>query len=105
MLYIDEPAGVGVSYQSGQTAPFVTCDDNGFCQPSTVINATVEVNSTVTAAPFVWKFVQAFFTQFPQYENRDFGIFTEGPFGNAQMLANTRYSNTSFWILGFLVFR
>jgi carboxypeptidase C (cathepsin A) len=37
----------------------------------------VDVNSTVSAAPFVWKFVQAFFQQFPQYENRDFGIFTE----------------------------
>ena len=77
MLYIDQPAGVGFSYQSDQTNSSVTCDDEGYCQPSGIINATAEVNSTVAAAPFVWKFVQAFFAQFPQYENRDFGIFTE----------------------------
>ena len=35
------------------------------------------VTSTVTAAPYVWKLMQAFFTAFPQYETRDFGIFTE----------------------------
>ncbi|KAE9378789.1 carboxypeptidase-like protein S1 [Stipitochalara longipes BDJ] len=58
MLYIDQPAGTGFSYDG-------------------VTNATVEVNSTAAAAPFVWKFVQAFFNQFPQYENRGFGIFTE----------------------------
>lgn len=77
MLYIDQPAGTGFSYETGETAPSVVCDENEFCQPSGVVNATVEVNSTVAAAPFVWKFVQAFFNQFPQYENRDFGIFTE----------------------------
>lgn len=53
MLYIDQPIGTGFSYG----------DD--------------EVNSTVTAAPYVWTLLQAFYAQFPQYENRDFGIFTE----------------------------
>ncbi|KAL9601738.1 MAG: hypothetical protein Q9219_002349 [cf. Caloplaca sp. 3 TL-2023] len=53
MLYIDQPIGVGFSY------------------------GTDSVTSTVTAAPFVWKLIQAFYAQFPQYENRDFGIFTE----------------------------
>jgi carboxypeptidase C (cathepsin A) len=53
MLYIDQPIGVGFSYGSDS------------------------VTSTVTAAPYVWKLLQAFYTQFPQYENRDFGIFTE----------------------------
>lgn len=53
MLYIDQPIGVGFSY------------------------GTDPVTSTVTAAPFVWKFIQAFYAQFPQYENRDFGIWTE----------------------------
>jgi carboxypeptidase C (cathepsin A) len=53
MLYIDQPAGTGFSY------------------------GTDSVTSTVTAAPFVWALLQAFYTQFPQYENRDFGIFTE----------------------------
>ena len=31
----------------------------------------------MTAAPYVWKLIQAFYAQFPQYESRDFGIFTE----------------------------
>ncbi|KAH6666764.1 putative carboxypeptidase S1 [Halenospora varia] len=53
MLYVDEPIGVGFSYG---------------------INP---VNSSVTAAPFVWTLLQAFFTSFPQYETRDFGLFTE----------------------------
>ncbi|CZR58507.1 related to carboxypeptidase [Phialocephala subalpina] len=53
MLYIDQPIGTGFSY------------------------GTDPVTSTVTAAPYVWKLLQAFFAQFPQYENRDFGIFTE----------------------------
>lgn len=53
MLYIDQPIGVGFSY------------------------GTDPVTSTTTAAPFVWKFIQAFYAQFPQYENRDFGIWTE----------------------------
>ena len=38
---------------------------------------TDSVTSTVTAAPYVWKLIQAFYAQFPQYENRDFGLFTE----------------------------
>ncbi|KAL9110061.1 MAG: hypothetical protein Q9227_005400 [Pyrenula ochraceoflavens] len=53
MLYIDQPIGVGFSY------------------------GTDSVTSTVTAAPYVWTFLQAFFAQFPQYESRNFGIFTE----------------------------
>ena len=53
MLYIDQPIGTGFSYG----------DD--------------EVTSTVTAAPYVWTLLQAFYAQFPQYENRNFGIFTE----------------------------
>jgi len=53
MLYVDQPIGVGFSY------------------------GTNPVTSTVTAAPLVWKLIQAFYAQFPQYENRDFGIFTE----------------------------
>ncbi|KAL8687804.1 MAG: hypothetical protein Q9224_005046, partial [Gallowayella concinna] len=53
MLYIDQPIGVGFSY------------------------GTNAVTSTETAAPYVWKLLQAFYAQFPQYENRDFGVFTE----------------------------
>ncbi|PYI01391.1 putative carboxypeptidase S1 [Aspergillus sclerotiicarbonarius CBS 121057] len=53
MLYIDQPIGVGFSY--------------GYDT----------VNSTVTAAPFVWKLLQAFYAHFPEYESRDFNLFTE----------------------------
>ncbi|KAJ9301166.1 hypothetical protein DTO271G3_1301 [Paecilomyces variotii] len=53
VLYVDQPIGVGFSYG--------------------VDNAT----STKTAAPYVWKLLQAFYAQFPEYESRDFAIFTE----------------------------
>ncbi|KAA6416163.1 MAG: carboxypeptidase S1 [Lasallia pustulata] len=53
MLYVDQPIGTGFSY------------------------GTDDVTSTVTAAPYVWTLLQAFYAQFPQYENREFGVFTE----------------------------
>ncbi|TVY82157.1 Carboxypeptidase S1 [Lachnellula suecica] len=53
MLYVDQPIGTGFSY------------------------GTDPVTSTVTAAPYVWTLLQSFFASFPQYESRDFGIFTE----------------------------
>ncbi|KHJ32536.1 putative carboxypeptidase s1 protein [Erysiphe necator] len=53
MLYIDQPIGVGFSYGENN------------------------VNSTTSSAVLVWKLVQAFYAQFPQYENRTFGVFTE----------------------------
>ena len=53
MIYIDQPISVGFSY------------------------GTDDVSSTFQAAAEVWKLYQAFFAAFPQYENRDFGIFTE----------------------------
>jgi carboxypeptidase C (cathepsin A) len=68
MLYVDQPIGVGFSY------------------------GTDDVDSTVTAAPFVWTLIQAFFAQFPQYESRDFGLFTEsygGHYGPGTSLSST----------------
>jgi len=53
MLYVDQPIGTGFSF------------------------GTDSATSTVTAAPFVWKLLQAFYTQFPTYENHNFGLFTE----------------------------
>jgi len=53
ILYVDQPAGVGFSYGQDQ------------------------VYSSVSAADFMWKFLQVFLTHFPQYENRDFGLFSE----------------------------
>ena len=52
MLYVDQPIGTGFSF------------------------GTDSVTSTVTAAPYVWTLLQAFYAQFPQYESRQFGIFT-----------------------------
>ncbi|KAJ3490468.1 hypothetical protein NLG97_g5770 [Lecanicillium saksenae] len=54
MLYVDQPIGAGFSYGDVDAA-----------------------GSTPQAAPAVWKMVQAFLTQFPEYESRDFGLFTE----------------------------
>jgi carboxypeptidase C (cathepsin A) len=54
MLYVDQPIGTGFSYGNDSI-----------------------VSTTVDAAPYVWKFMQAFYAAFPQYENTDFGIFTE----------------------------
>lgn len=53
MLYVDQPIGTGFSYGTG------------------------DVDSAETAAPYVWNLLQAFYAQFPQYESRDFGLFTE----------------------------
>ena len=50
MLYVDQPIGTGFSY------------------------GTDSVSSTVTAAPYVWTLLQAFYAQFPQYESRAFGV-------------------------------
>ena len=50
MLYVDQPIGTGFSY------------------------GTDSVTSTVTAAPYVWTLLQAFYAQFPQYESRAFGV-------------------------------
>ena len=53
MLYVTQPVGTGFSFGRNP------------------------VTSTVTAAPYVWTLLQVFFMRFPQYESRDFGIFTE----------------------------
>jgi len=53
MLYIDQPIGVGFSYGTGNVA------------------------STMEAAVQVWKLLQAFYAQFPQYKSREFAIWTE----------------------------
>ncbi|KAK4183926.1 Alpha/Beta hydrolase protein [Podospora australis] len=54
MLYVDQPVGVGLSYGD---------DDN--------------VNSTASAAEFMWVFLQNFYAAFPKYQRREFGLFTE----------------------------
>lgn len=53
MLYVDQPIGVGFSY------------------------GTDSATSTITAAEYVWAFLQNFYAAFPTYESRDFALFTE----------------------------
>lgn len=53
MLYIDQPIGVGFSY------------------------GVDTVVSTDTAAKYVWRLIQAFYSQFPEYKSREFAIWTE----------------------------
>ena len=53
MLYVDQPIGTGFSF------------------------GTDTVDTAATAAEQVWTFLQAFYAQFPQYESREFGLFTE----------------------------
>lgn len=55
MLYIDQPYGAGFSTSSN----------------------TQHLNNTDSAAALVWKFLQVFYDQFPQYQSRDFGIWSE----------------------------
>lgn len=38
---------------------------------------TDPVTSTVSAAEYVWIFLQNFYVAFPDYESRDFGLWTE----------------------------
>jgi hypothetical protein len=75
MLYVDQPIGVGFSY------------------------GTDDVTSTVTAAPYVWKLLQAFYAQFPEYESRDFAIFTEVSqiFNSTRTVTNLSVLRWTLW--------
>ncbi|KAJ4231907.1 hypothetical protein NW759_002303 [Fusarium solani] len=53
MLYIDQPIGTGFSV------------------------GDLDVNSTITAAPYIWKFMQVFLDRFPKYQSREFGLFSQ----------------------------
>jgi len=82
MLYVDQPIGVGFSSEtgfSGHVSGNYSCigNVNSSCHLTGVSNGSIYVDSTLTAAPAVWTLLQAFYAQFPQYENRDFGLFTE----------------------------
>jgi carboxypeptidase C (cathepsin A) len=78
MLYIDQPIGVGFSY------------------------GTSNVSNSVDAAPLVWNLIQAFYSQFPQYKSREFGIWSEsygghyGPaFGKYILTQNAKIASGS----------
>lgn len=73
MLYVDQPIGTGFSY------------------------GTDKVDSTVSAAPYVWTLLQAFYAQFPEYESRDFGIWTEVGHRSERLVVSRLTTNSSYF--------
>lgn len=71
MLYIDQPFGTGFSNEYGPQ------DDDDDDISSDSFKDPLEVNSTISAASNVWKFLQAFYDEFPEYETGELGLFTE----------------------------
>ncbi|KAK4169619.1 putative carboxypeptidase S1 [Cladorrhinum sp. PSN259] len=73
MLYIDQPAETGFSYGPNN------------------------VTTTSKASDIIWIFTQIFYDSFPQYQNRNFSLFTEsygGHFGPA-IIENFHRKNTA----------
>ncbi|KAK0255716.1 hypothetical protein B0A54_11030 [Friedmanniomyces endolithicus] len=93
MLFIDHPAQVGFSYSKPVSAyrssaspsnivelPNATCPDyasNLACGTYSTQNASNTANSTLAAAPSMWKTLQGFFGAFPQYSRHEFNFATE----------------------------
>ena len=93
MLFIDHPAQVGFSYSKPVPAyrssaspsnivelPNATCPDyasNLACGTYSTQNASNTANSTLAAAPSMWKSLQGFFGAFPQYSRHEFNFATE----------------------------
>lgn len=92
MLFIDHPAQVGFSYSIPVPAymssvpdiielPNATCPDYaaamGTCGTYSYPNETDTANTTVNAAPSMWKTLQGFFGAFPQYSRHEFNFATE----------------------------
>jgi carboxypeptidase C (cathepsin A) len=78
MLYVDQPIGTGFSY------------------------GTDDATSTVTAAPYVWQLMQAFFAAFPEYESRKFGLFTESYGGKSTHTLSIHMEPRSVCVADFL---
>ncbi|KAF2772299.1 alpha/beta-hydrolase [Teratosphaeria nubilosa] len=92
LLVIDHPAQVGFSYSvpvPGYVSsvgdivqlPNATCPDYaqalGTCGTYSYPNETDTANSTLAAAPSMWKTLQGFFGAFSQYSRHEFNFATE----------------------------
>ena len=90
MIFIDEPTTTGFSYSipvSGYTddqgnvitLPDATCPDyaGDSCGTYSTPDPQLTANSTINAAPNMWKTLQGFMGAFPQYSRNDFHFTTE----------------------------
>ncbi|KAK9415167.1 putative Carboxypeptidase S1 [Seiridium unicorne] len=92
MLFIDQPATVGMSYSIPVPAyeddngnivqlPNATCPDYaeqyGTCGTYSKSDITLVPNNTLGAAPNMWKTLQGFMGSFPQYSRNEFSFTTE----------------------------
>ncbi|KAF7195659.1 Carboxypeptidase S1-like B [Pseudocercospora fuligena] len=91
MIFIDHPAQVGFSYskpipgyttESGYIVqlPNNTCPDYAAdldCGTYSYPNETDTANSTVNAAPSMWRTLQGFMGAFPEYSRNEFNFATE----------------------------
>ena len=76
MLCIDQPFGAG----------FSTCSNSQ------------HLSNTDAAAVLIWKFIQIFYDQFPQYKSRNFGMWSESYVG--RMFDQSFFSSLSFFPCG-----
>ncbi|KXT14708.1 hypothetical protein AC579_6412 [Pseudocercospora musae] len=104
LLYLDQPTDTGFSYSipvngyiDADTGYFVqlpntTCPDYATadsCGTYASSNVSYTVNSTLAAAPYVWKALQAFTAAFPQYAQNGVYLSTESYGGHfAPVLAD-----------------
>lgn len=101
MLFIDHPAQVGFSYSTPipgyQTSsdiiqlPSAECPDYaaGTCGTYSYPNQTDTANSTINAAPSMWRTLQGFMGAFPQYSRNEFNFATESYGGHYAPIFNS----------------
>ncbi len=102
MLFIDQPTQVGFSYSipvpgilnlpegNIDVLPNETCPAGSeeFCGTFSKPDITLTANSTVAAAPILWKTLQGFMGAFPQYSQGDFNFASESYGGHYAPIFN-----------------